>query len=60
VTLKEGKNREIRNVFEHFDLQVSRLIRISYGKFKADNMRAKDLLEVDHKYFCEYMPPLLS
>lgn len=31
VTLKEGKNREIRRVFEHFKLVVTRLIRVQYG-----------------------------
>jgi 23S rRNA pseudouridine2605 synthase len=31
MTLKEGKNREIRRVLEHLGLQVSRLIRTSYG-----------------------------
>ena len=31
ITLKEGKNREIRRVLEHLGLQVSRLIRTSYG-----------------------------
>ncbi|MFN7613191.1 MAG: pseudouridine synthase, partial [Alphaproteobacteria bacterium] len=31
VTLKEGKNREIRRIFEHLDLPVSRLIRTHYA-----------------------------
>lgn len=31
VSLTEGKNREIRRVFEHFKLIVTRLIRVKYG-----------------------------
>src|SRR5215213_6728929 len=31
MSLTEGKNREVRRVLAHLDLQVSRLIRTSYG-----------------------------
>ncbi|MBF0381514.1 MAG: rRNA pseudouridine synthase [Magnetococcales bacterium] len=31
LTLREGRNRLIRRIFKHFDMDVSRLIRISYG-----------------------------
>ncbi len=31
LTLKEGRNRIIRRIFKHFDMDVGRLIRISYG-----------------------------
>ncbi|RZL57570.1 MAG: pseudouridine synthase [Sphingomonas sp.] len=33
VTITEGKNREVRRVLEHLELQVSRLIRTRYGPF---------------------------
>ncbi len=38
VGLSEGKNREIRIVMEHLGLQVSRLIRLSYGPFQLGNL----------------------
>ena len=33
ITITEGKNREVRRVLEHLELQVSRLIRTRYGPF---------------------------
>ncbi len=38
VALKEGKNREIRNVMRAIDLHVNRLIRVSYGPFQLGNL----------------------
>ncbi len=34
VTLREGKNREVRRLWEFFDIQVSRLHRIQYAHFE--------------------------
>jgi 23S rRNA pseudouridine2605 synthase len=46
LTLREGKNREIRRIFEHFDLPVSRLIRIQYGSFHLDDLEPEEVAEV--------------
>lgn len=46
VTLKEGKNREIRRIFEYYSLEVTRLIRVSYGEFKLYDLEPAELIEV--------------
>jgi 23S rRNA pseudouridine2605 synthase len=46
IVLTEGKNREIRNIFEHFKLKVSKLIRISYGPFHLEGIRPGEVIEV--------------
>ncbi|MDX2073716.1 MAG: RNA pseudouridine synthase, partial [Alphaproteobacteria bacterium] len=49
VSLKEGKNREIRKIFEHFDCKVSRLLRISYGPFILGKLERGEVKEVPKK-----------
>jgi len=46
MSLTEGKNREVRNVLEHLDLQVSRLIRTAYGPFTVTGLEPGDVDEV--------------
>lgn len=46
VTLTEGKNREIRKIFEFFRMPVSRLIRVSYGKYQLDSLKPGQVVEV--------------
>jgi 23S rRNA pseudouridine2605 synthase len=38
VSLQEGKNREIRKVFDALGWPVTRLIRIAYGPFQLGNL----------------------
>ncbi|MGP1396485.1 MAG: pseudouridine synthase [Inquilinaceae bacterium] len=46
VSLREGKNREIRKVLESLGLTVTRLIRISYGPFHLGKLAAGAVEEV--------------
>ena len=46
MTLTEGKNREVRRVLEHFELEVSRLIRTRYGPFVLGDLAPGEVGEV--------------
>lgn len=49
VTLREGKNREIRRVMDAIDLKVNRLIRIAYGPFNLDDLPSGAVKEIKSK-----------
>lgn len=53
VSLQEGRNREIRRVMQHINLQVNRLIRIAYGPFQLGTLPKGDLDEVTFKVIKE-------
>lgn len=58
VTLKEGKNREIKKVIEHFGLQVNSLIRISFGPFHLGNLAVGQIKTVDNKVLKSFLGEL--
>jgi 23S rRNA pseudouridine2605 synthase len=56
VTLKEGKNREIRRIFDHFGHPVSRIIRLAYGPFQLDTLPSGMVEEVPRKMLRASIP----
>ncbi|MDG6093843.1 rRNA pseudouridine synthase [Acetobacter sp. AN02] len=56
VSLREGKNREIRKVMMGLNLHVSRLIRLSYGPFSLGELPAGALEEVPAKMMRAVLP----
>ena len=46
LTLTEGKNREVRRVLEHLGLEVSRLLRTSYGPFELADLQRGSVEEI--------------
>ena len=56
VRLSEGKNREIRKVFEHFGLPVNRLIRVRFGPFQLGNLKQGHVAPVKDAQLRELLP----
>ncbi|MEA2875306.1 MAG: rRNA synthase [Hyphomicrobiales bacterium] len=44
--IREGKNREVRNVLRHLGLHVARLIRVSFGPFQLGEIEDGGIAEV--------------
>jgi 23S rRNA pseudouridine2605 synthase len=44
--IREGKNREVRNVLDHLGLAVTRLIRVSFGPFQLGELAEGAIEEV--------------
>jgi 23S rRNA pseudouridine2605 synthase len=60
VALREGKNREIRRVLEHFGWPVGRLIRLSFGPFQLGRLRPGEVEEVTGKVLREQIGAALA
>ena len=53
--LREGKNREVRNVLRHLELAVNRLIRVSYGPFQLGELKPGSVEEVKSRVLQEQL-----
>ncbi len=58
--LREGKNREVRNVLRHLGLSVNRLIRISYGPFQLGDLGRGAIEEVSMRTLKEQLGERLT
>ena len=56
VSLREGRNREIRRVMEHLGLSVSRLIRVAYGPFQLGLLERGGIEEIPPRVLREQLP----
>jgi 23S rRNA pseudouridine2605 synthase len=58
--MREGKNREIRNVLGHLGLAVNRLIRVSYGPFQLGELADGAVEEVSTRALREQLGPRIA
>ena len=55
VSLREGRNREVRKVMAHLGLDVTRLIRSSFGPFHLGSLATGEVDEVSGKVLREQL-----
>jgi 23S rRNA pseudouridine2605 synthase len=55
IGLREGKNREIRRAMNHIGLTVNRLIRISYGPFRLNELEPGEVEELKPRVLREQL-----
>ena len=56
VSLREGRNREVRRVMAHLGFAVSRLIRIAYGPFQLGTLSRGAVDEVPARVLRDQLP----
>jgi 23S rRNA pseudouridine2605 synthase len=57
IAIREGKNREVRNVLAHLGLTVNRLIRVSFGPFQLLDLQPGAVEAVRRKVLVAQLGP---
>lgn len=60
IAIREGKNREVRNIAQHLGLTVNRLIRISFGPFQLRDLAPGAVEAVKRRTFVEQLGPKVA
>jgi 23S rRNA pseudouridine2605 synthase len=58
--IREGKNREVKNVLGHLGLDVNRLIRVSFGPFQLGELKDGEIEEVKARVLREQIGERLA
>jgi len=49
VTIREGKNREVRNIMAYLGLKVTRLVRVAFGPFSLGTLPREGIEEIPQR-----------
>lgn len=60
ISLREGKNREVKRIAEHLGLTVNRLIRVSFGPFPLGDLAEGAVDEVKRRVLADQLGPTLA
>src|SRR5262249_919136 len=60
LALREGKNREVRNILDRLGLTVNRLIRVAFGPFRLRELAAGGVAPVRRRVLIDQLGPRVA